>query len=144
MKKFISVVLCIITILSSCVIFASAVTYSKGKSTCIITVTTKANYWIPGSESITLSQTKGVCSKGRKESKQYGCWDVKVVALDGTHTYTQHFDGSSEKIKLKPNKVYNIVVTWSNRSLTVETAHGNFKTLPTWKVSSTYKCSSIA
>lgn len=36
---------------------------SNGIKTCTITVTTKANYLVPGSESITLRQTKGECEK---------------------------------------------------------------------------------
>lgn len=53
---------------------ASAATYSSGTSTRTITVSTKANYWIPGSESITLSQTKGVCEK-----KSYNFFQVKPL-----------------------------------------------------------------
>ena len=55
-KRAFSVFLCLLTIftvLSSTLLQASA--YSD---TDYYTVTTKANYWYPGSESITVSQSK--------------------------------------------------------------------------------------
>lgn len=42
---------------------ASAATCSSGIQPRTITVTTKANWWVPGSESITIGQSKGTCVK---------------------------------------------------------------------------------
>lgn len=84
---------------------ASAATCSSGTQTRTTTVTTKSNYWVPGSESITLSQSKGTCVKEnyniftgkttRKTSNQYGEWDIVVSATDGSHTFKKSLTGSS-------------------------------------------------
>lgn len=78
---------------------ASAATCSSGTQSRTITVTTKANYWLPGSESITIGQSKGTCVKEtynifsgkttRKSSSQYGEWDITVRATDGSHTFSK-------------------------------------------------------
>ena len=128
----------------------SAATKSNGKRSVTITVSTKANWWIPGSESITLSQTKGVCKVNRpifgtKTSRVYGDWDIVVRATDGTHTYKKNWDDGSITLSLKPNKTYKITVTWDETASYISTAgagKGSFTTLPTWKVKKTYKCSS--
>ncbi len=131
---------------------AFAATSSSGKSTRTIIVQTKANWWIPGGESITLSQTKGVCTERNfslskrqyvtKTSKQYGEWDIVARATDGSHTTTATLKGGSVKVKLKPNKTYKITVTWdSTGNMFTELDHGTFTTLPTWRVKSTYKVS---
>ncbi len=138
----------LLTMLLSLAIPASAATKSNGIKTVTMTVTTKANWWIPGSESITLSQTKGTCStrplfsKKDKISKVYGCWDVVAVATDGSHKVTKNFDGSSVKLNLKPNKTYKITISWDSQASFFQTVgKGNFTSYPTWKVKSTYKVS---
>lgn len=130
---------------------ASAATCSNGISKQTISVTTKANYLVPGSESITIQQTKGVCSKYNiftkktKTSKQYGEWNIVAVATDGSHKTTATLKGSSVKIKLKPNKTYNITVTWdSDAEFFKEVDKGNYTTYPSWKVKSTWKVSSCS
>ncbi len=127
----------------------SAATNSSGTKTRTITVTTKANWWIPGSESITLKQTKGTCSvtplfaKKAKVSSVYGCWDVVATATDGSHTVRKNFDGSSVKLNLKPNKTYIITISWDDQASFLRTANkGNWTAYPTWKVKSTWKVSS--
>lgn len=131
---------------------ASAATSSSGTSTRVITVSTKANYWIPGSSSITLSQTKGTCQKktyniftGKtnvKNSKVYGEWDIVAKATDGSHTVKKSLTGSSVKISLKPNKTYKVTVTWDHGANTItQISKGNFISYPTWKVKSVYKVS---
>jgi len=128
---------------------AAAATRSNGKKSVTITVRTKSNYLLPGSESVTLGQKKGTCCwtnvfTGKKhESKQYASWNVSVQATDGSHSYTAELDGGSVKLKLKPNKTYRITVTWDSS----ETNHrifdkGRFTSLPTWYVKSTWKVSS--
>ena len=78
----------LLVVLTICTVFtttAFAATSSSGKSTRTITVSTKANWLIPGSESITLSQTKGVRSEknpftGKVKTKNcYGEWDIGKV-----------------------------------------------------------------
>lgn len=116
-KKFFSGVFALVMLF--CTLFAisvpaSAATYSSGTQTRTITVVTKSNYWIFGSESITLSQSKGTCVKksynlftGKTKnttSKQYGEWDIVVKATDGSHTFKKTLTGSSVKLNLKPTK----------------------------------------
>lgn len=151
-KKIIAIVLAMISIMSFMSVLASAAKTSSGKSTRTITVTTKANWLIPGSESVTLSQTKGVCTGTKYNLKlqpktvktnQYGKWDVVAKSTDGSHTVKKTLSGSSLKISLKPNKTYKITVTWSSQNIYTELDYGTFTTLPSWKVSSTYKVSNI-
>ena len=131
----------------------SAATYSSGIQTRTITVTTKANYWVPGSESITLSQNKGTCAKTnyniftgkttKKTSNQYGEWDIIVKATDGSHTFKKSLTGSSIKLNLKPNKTYKITITWDHQAaIFKEIDKGNYTSYPTWRVKSTWKVSS--
>lgn len=128
----------------------SAATCSNGTRTQTIFVQTKANWWIPGSESITLSQTKGVRTmtqyslfgKRTKNTSMYGTWDVTVRALDGSHYYTKRLTGGSLKLNLKPDKAYQITVSWNNVMNTVDAVtKGEFSKLPTWRVSGTWKVS---
>ena len=131
---------------------AFAATCSSGTQTRTITVTTKANYWIPGSESITIGQSKGTCVKEtynfftgrttRKSSTQYGEWDITVRATDGSHTFSKTLTGSSIKLNLKPNKTYKITLTWDSQAVMIKTVgKGNFTSYPTWRVKSTWKVS---
>lgn len=151
-RLFSSVISCLLLI---CTLFAapltaSAATYSSGTSTQTITVTTEANWGKPGSESITLSQTKGTRTKktyswGKwktKTSKAYGTWKVSVKATDGSHTFSKKLTGSSLKLNLKPNKTYKITVSWDGATETVNAvSKGNFTSYPTWRVKSTWKVS---
>ena len=151
-KRISSVVISLLMIITTLVIMAvpaSAATSSKGIATQTIIVTTKGNWWIPGSESITLSQTKGECSyrnfitKKPVKSKVYGEWDIVAKSTDGQHTVKKTLDGSSVKIPLKPNKTYFITVTWDTQANNIRTlGKGSFTSYPTWKVKSTYKVSS--
>lgn len=131
---------------------ASAATCSSGTQSRTITVTTKANYWIPGSESVTLSQSKGTCVKRNyniltgktktKTSKQYGEWDIDVTAIDGSHSFKKSLTGSSIKLNLKPNKTYKITVRWDSQAAIFKTLDkGNYTAYPTWRVKSTWKVS---
>ena len=129
----------------------SAATCSNGIKTCTITVKTKANYAIPGSESITLRQTKGVCEKesrgfmGRvkiKSSKQYGTWKVVAEPTDRRSVVKKTLSGGSVKLKLKPDKTYRVTVSWdSGAAGFVRLRKGNYTTYPAWEVGSTWKVS---
>ena len=149
-KKFLVCVLMVCTLASAILpLTASAATRSSGTRTQTITVVTKANWCIPGSESITLKQEKGVCScrnifTGKtKTSKVYGCWDIVAKSTDGTHTVTKELNGGSVKIPLTPNKTYKITITWDDNETFFKTAgKGSFTSYPTWRVDSTWKVSS--
>lgn len=142
----------VLVVISVCTIFtttAFAATSSSGTKTRTITVSTKANWWKPGSESITLSQTKGVRSKTNPFTGKvypqncYGEWDIVAKSTDGKHTVKATLKDGSEKIKLKPNKTYKITVTWDSTEDYWDTLDmGSFTKLPTWKVKSTHKVSS--
>lgn len=129
----------------------SAATCSDGVKTRTITVQTKANYAIPGSESITLRQTKGVCKKesrsitGKvktKTSKQYGTWKIVAKATDQSSTVKKSLTGSRVKLKLKPNKTYEVTVSWDSGAAAFKTLDkGNYTSYPTWEVESVWKVS---
>ncbi len=147
------VCLILVSTIFATILPAAAATTSSGTSTRTITVNTKANWWKPGSESITISQAKGVCTKksyniftgkwSAKSSNQYGEWDIRVEATDGSHSYTETLTGSSIKLKLKANKTYKITITWDSQAATLkEVSKGNYTTYPTWRVSKTNKVSS--
>lgn len=156
MKKSVSILMVVLTLMSVFAVFAvpaSASTTSSGTQTRTITVTTKGNWFIPGSESITLKQTKGTCEKtttnwftGKKSTKvsqEYGTWNIVAQATDGSHSVRKTLSGGSVKIPLKPDKTYKITVTWNSMiGMGIEVAKGDFVRLPSWKVSSTYKVSS--
>lgn len=106
-----ALIFCTLLVMS---ILASTATSSSGTQSRTITVTTRANYWLPGSEYITIGQSKGTCVKEnyniftgkttRKSSSQYGEWDIIVRATDGSHTFSKSLIGSSIKLKLLENE----------------------------------------
>ncbi|MBQ8283842.1 MAG: hypothetical protein IJX75_01990 [Clostridia bacterium] len=121
---------------------ASAATNSKGTATRIITVVTKANWWQLGSESITLTQSKGKVQAWNylwtgNTNSAYATWKITVRSTDGKHTATEYLTGKTKKIKLKPNKTYKITVEWANY---INWDKG-FVATPTWRVSATHKVS---
>ena len=151
-KRIMAVVISIISIVSVFSMSAFAATSSSGKSTRTITVVTKANWLYPGSESITLKQTKGTRTEKNynilngktttKTKKCYGTWRVVAKSTDGKHTVNKTLKDGSLKISLKSNKTYKITVTWDSQADTFGTLdHGSFTQLPTWKVSGTHKVS---
>lgn len=156
-KRIFTTIIAIVMI--TCTLFSInvptfAATSSSGTKTRIITVFTKSNYWVPGSESITLSQTKGTCVKEvynpftcktkTSTSRQYGEWDITVKALDGSHTFKKSLTGSSIKLNLKPNKTYIITITWDTQAeFFRELNSGNYTSFPTWYVKSTWKVSKL-
>ena len=145
----IALALIICTLIATC-LPSSAATSSRGIKTQTITVKTKANYWVPGSESITIGQSKGTCVKSyynffsgkttKKSSSQYGEWDITVKATDGSHTFYKTLRGSSIKLNLKPNKTYNITITWDSQAEMFKSLDkGNYSSYPTWRVTKTWK-----
>lgn len=129
---------------------ASAATCSNGTQTRVITVVTQANWWLPGSESITLQQTQGTVPKGvkaqweytfsgkvGKTKKSYARWKISYKSTDNKHSGSKTLTGKNVTINLKPNKTYKITVEWDN----VGNFGESFIKYPTWKVSKTYKVS---
>lgn len=155
LKRIPCLLLVALTLVSCFVLPSSAATCSSGKNTRTITVSTYANYWIPGSSSITLKQTKGTIAYSKtniwgqhvetRTTKEYGCWDVSVRATDGSHSYTKQFNGSSVKLTLKPNKTYKITVSYDSTQeifLMIKRPNSRWNTYPSWRVSSSWKVSS--
>ena len=151
--RMMAIVISIISIVSIFSTTAFAATSSSGTRTQTITVNTKANWWYPGSESITLKQTKGTRTEKNynfltgktktKTKKCYGTWKVVAKSTDGKHTLNKKLNGGSLKLSLKANKTYKITVTWDSQADTFGTLdHGSFTQLPTWRVSGTHKVSS--
>jgi len=153
-KKLFTTILACIMLLCTMLctpLTASAATSSYGTThTRTITVETKANWWLPGSESITLKQTRGTCQRYKtnwltgkrkpKTTKVYGTWKVYGRSTDGSHVFSKNLCDGSLKINLKPNKTYKIEVSWNTMiegGLAV--AYGDFIEYPTWKVSKIYK-----
>ena len=133
---------------------ASAATYSSGTQTRTITVVTKSNYWIFGSESIALSQSKGTCVKKsynlflyRKDQKdgEQTAWRVGYRGQsDRWKSYLQKtLTGSSVKLNLKSNKTHRIPATWDRNAAVLKgLSKGPYTFFPTWRVKSTWKVSS--
>ena len=151
-KRTVSLILALTMVLSmliAMVIPTSAATRSNGTSTQTITVTTKSNWLYPGSESITLSQTKGTLTQKNiytnKAFQSYGVWNISCRSTDGTHSFTEVLDGSSIKLNLKRDKTYKITVSWNEISTNFLSAgKGSFITYPSWRVKSTHKVSSYS
>lgn len=142
--KIISVLLILVSVFSCSCFSASAATDSWGTNTRVITVTTKANWLKPGSESITLKQNKGTRTNDKgKQKKCYGYWNISFSSTDGKHKGNAKLTGGSVKINLKPNKTYHITVSWNHNIDTVDSMkNGSFSYLPTWSVKSTNKVTS--
>ena len=152
--RVVSMLMALLMVLSCAVTFApeaEAATSSWGTRTQTITVSTKSNWWYPGSESITLGQSKGTREgsawslwKGwhTKTSKCYGTWKIVAKSTDGKHTVKKTLDGSSVKIGLKGNKTYEITVSWDDtKDMIASLDKGSFTSLPSWWVKSTHKVS---
>lgn len=148
--------LMMLTVVSGLIVPANAATRSSGTRTQTITVYTKANWFFPGSSSITLKQNKGIITYSKTNWKQqvigtgtkssYGTWKVVAKATDGSHTVRKTMTGSSVKLDLKANKTYQITVTYdftSNDVLKlINYRNSKWSTYPSWSVGGTWKISS--
>lgn len=149
-KKYFAMILAIVTIFACMVIPADAATYSSGTATRTITVVTGSNWAYPGSESVTISQSKGTFTYNKRtwsgskalSKNDYGTWDITVVSTDGTHRFSKTMKGSSIKLNLRPNKTYRITVSYDSyqdifRGL--DYSGMRWTRYPSWRVSSTWK-----
>jgi hypothetical protein len=162
-KSIVSLTLVLVTVISCLIIPASAasnslkITPSSNGTTKTQTfqVTTKANYWLPGSSSVTLSQSKGTISysktnfwgkiTGSAKTTSYGTWNIVAKSTDGKDTVNKTLTGSSVTINLKPNKTYNVTVSYNGAVDTVilmKHTNSQWTTYPSWQLKSTWKVSS--
>ena len=118
MKKFISMLLVLVTVFTTVmVMFIPA--HAATTSTYI--VTTKANYWYPGSESITIKQVKEEYysnPKKTKTKKRNMSYTVTCTPISWSgkkpKTIKKEFSGSSKKIDLEKNTTYRVtIVPWN-------------------------------
>ena len=155
MKKIVTWMLIVVTLFNCMSLSADAATSSSGTTARTITVVTKGNWLYPGSESITISQSKGNFSysktnwlgqiKGSATKKAYGTWRIHAASTDRTHSFNKTLSSGSIKLNLKPNKTYNITLRYDSTPDTfLRMEHRNFKwtRYPSWRVSSTWKCTS--
>lgn len=142
-KRILSVFTVMLFILSIFTLSAYAATSGVGGGKLVtITVVTKANKWVPGRESITLSQTKGVAYTNPQRTKtgnKYGSFLITATPVSGKSTkkVTSVLSGSSVKVNLAPDTTYNVTVSWSPAPNHVVIG---WKTYPSWKVSGSCKC----
>ncbi len=128
-KKIIAVLLCVLTLFSIMSTSVYAAT-SGGNNTKTISVSTKSNWFKPGSESITLKQYKTKyyaghnakcyggtceCSLNRRENGYYGYYKITIYNSTDKKTTYKYWDGGQTcKIKLGRNKTYKITVAYIN------------------------------
>lgn len=119
-KKVLSVMFALMTMFSVFAITApQAAAYSGSES---FVVTTKANYWYPGKESITVKQSKekyySKKDKSKTKTRNALVCTVKCVPTSWTGkkpaTITKSFSGSSKTISLEKNVTYRVTVTWNS------------------------------
>ncbi len=112
------------------------------------TVVTKAEWWHPGSSSITIEQTKGTRSTVKKgktvTTKTYGTFLVVAKSTDGKSTIKKTVSGKSAKINLKPNKTYKVTIylSRSTRDTANTLKYGQFTKYPWWHLTKAFKVTS--
>lgn len=151
-KKLMSLFLTMIIFIGICFCFpttASAATSGSQNRSSTITVNTKANYWYPGSSSITLKQSKTnftYTNKGKtKTNKMYAAYKITYVNNKTGKSKTTWLTGASKKINLDKNTTYKITVCYDSTKMQIKNIYRqNFKWKPTpsWWVNSTWKVSS--
>lgn len=117
-KRFFSVFLCVLTVFT--LLSATMLQSSAYSDTDYYTVTTKSNYWYPGSESITVSQSKEVyyCNKAHTKTKKRNALVCTVtctpISGTGKKTITESFSGNSKKITLDKDTTYRVKITYKS------------------------------
>lgn len=151
-KRILSLFLAVLTLATIFILPAQAATYSWKRGTETIWVETKANYWVPGSSSITIKQDKGTMSysktnfwgkvTGTATKKLYGTWNIHVESTDGKDKYNKTLSGSSIKLNLKANKNYRITISYdyiADTFMGLKYRNAKWTTEPSWRVSGTWK-----
>lgn len=118
-QKILSIVFAVMTVFSAFSMATVPASAANGSHT--YTVTTKANYWYPGSESITVKQVKEKYYSNKKKSKTktrnalvvtVKCTPTSWSGNKKPKTVTETFSGSSKTIKLEKNATYRVNVSW--------------------------------
>lgn len=157
-KRLCSLILCALMIVSTmCALILPASAAKRGNSrAAVITVSTKANYWVPGSSSITLQQSKQTMTceqlfggtKTKTKTGYYGHYEIEVRNITRNTTKDISWSGGkTKKINLDPNCVYKITVQYnSGYTLWFNNAPWGYSidrfSTPSWSVKSTWKVSS--
>ena len=159
LKKLLAVMLAVLAMCSTMTQTASAHT-SGGENSRTIIVETKANYFYPGSSSITLKQTKPVetykklTNSGKTKTKTvYGVYEITYTAIGGKYagkdSGSVKMTGQTCKLNLKPNTTYKITVTYDSIATWKKVTNAcplgytwSKSSGHSWKVSSTWKLAS--
>lgn len=127
-KKIMSVLFAFFTIFTT---FSITAIPSYAATSSSYTVTTKANYWYPGSESITIKQTKEKYYKNLKRTKtatRYMSYNVTCTPVKWTGskpaTITKSFKSGSITVNLEKNVTYRVTITPNN--IDPHNNYGNF------------------
>ena len=153
-KKLLALLLCIMALsnLPTANVFAAT---SGGSGQATIQVQTKANYWYPGSSSITLTQSKQRFtfqklwgSKKKYQTGYYGQYSITIYNATTRKSKTTVWSGGrSKKISLKQNCKYYITVSYNSYATQSfkrpPVGYSVYSTSnPSWWVSSSWKVSS--
>ncbi|MGN0180775.1 MAG: hypothetical protein ACI4DY_15245 [Monoglobaceae bacterium] len=155
-SKITAIILCILTLVSFSAITASAAT-SGGSRSATVYVTTKSNYFYPGSSSVTLKQEKQTLTyqqlfgaKTKTKTGYYGCYDINVYNVTKKTSKSVYWGGGrTKKISLDANCAYRITVCYNSTATSLFTraplGYSLKKTSnPGWSISSTWKVSSVS
>ncbi len=158
-KRLLAVLITVISVISmfSATALSSSAATSGGSSSATVYVTTKANYWYPGSSSITLTQQKQTItykklnsSKTKTKTGYYGRYDIKVYNVTKKKTTTVYWKGGKTKtISLDKNCQYQITVKYNSANTNTFTSaplgySWKSTSSPSWYVSGKWKVSSLS
>lgn len=101
---------------SICLIFTTTMVDAEAAGTTTYIVTTKANYWYPGQESITIKQSQEqYYSATKKIKKRNMAYKVTCVPISWNgkkpKTITKTFTSGSRKIDLEKNVTYRVTIS---------------------------------
>ena len=154
MKKLIrilSLAMIVCTLVGVMILPAHAAT-SGTTGTRTIYAETKANWWYPGAESITLKQSKikatytGFFNSSKTTTREfYGVYNITVCNNSTGARKTYKLTGASLKIKLDRNASYTITVQYDSNATFLKTPYPTgwiykSQTNPSWWVSGSCKC----
>ncbi len=115
-----SIILCFLTLFT---VFSATTMASATQGNRYYCVVTKSNYWYPGSESITVSQSKETYYSNKSHTKTKSrnslvctvkCTPISWSSKKQPATITKTFTGSSKKINLEKNVTYSVEISWKS------------------------------
>ena len=149
MKKSLSLVIALVLALSSLFSLSASAATTGGANEQTIYVETKANWLIPGSESITLKQNEatyrytdfGWGGFTTKTASIYPTYKITLKNINTGKITTKTWKDSTIKLNLDRNCCYNITVSYDSQSTILRTNFelDDYKTAPSWYVSKTHK-----